>query len=51
MFKTPAAQLAREIKTALASPPGSTVDGKQPLYGHSGQGSIHMQALTRCLPS
>jgi hypothetical protein len=42
MSKTPAAQLAREIKTALARPLGSTVDGKQPLYGHTAVATAYL---------
>ena len=44
MSKTPAAQLKHEIETALARTPssGSTVDGKQPLYGHTSEATAYL---------
>ena len=41
MTKT-SAQLDREITEALARPVGASVDGKQPLYGHTSEASAYL---------
>ena len=41
MSKTPA-QLDREIAESLAHPIGASVDGKQPLYGHTSEATAYV---------
>jgi len=42
MNKTPARQLQHEINGALATPVGSTAQGKQPLYGHTSEATAYL---------
>ena len=43
MTKTPA-QLDREIAESLSRPIGASVDGKQPLYGHTSEATAYLVA-------